>query len=233
MLRNNRQGFSLIELLTAMFVLAFVLVMAFGMFTFGSNMFRQSLQRQSLQTEVERVKAVMERDLALTDFQTVAAVSREHSVTIAGITESTRKDGLAISTLSNWNDDSLYDPVTGLPRYDRYIVYYATQEDPARLIRQEIAPSIVPAQGLSLPYGSLGANMADSPAVNTDVVRTTVLGDNVYAFRVERVHENTTVQVGLRLRRLGGHQGQSTQKRADENLEVDLVFRPQNTWPEF
>ncbi len=212
------------ELLIAAVILGLLLALAFGSVTMVTKLFNETELRQSAELQLRSIKLLLERDLELTDFWMTNSLSRGPTGDMGS------RDALAVTTLSDWQAPSRYDGVTGRPLWDRYVVWYATQEEPGRLIRQVVAPG---GGGLTLTeaYQDLSSNLSEiSPEGNRDVLVTRYLSEGLESFRVTPRLQNGTVQVQIQLRSEGGRRAQSME-RATENLELTLTFRLRNTWP--
>lgn len=220
--RNKRQGMTLGELLVASSIFLLVLGMVVGIMVMGVRMFHHASLRQGIEGDARRIAARLRQDLATTDFRTVSSVTR----TVA----TDRRDGLAMAALSDWNEPTKFDAI-GLPKWDRYKVYYATQESPGRLIRQEVNPSGMPTDGWVAPYANLSLNLQDNPQLNLSVLNSNSLSDIVVRFTAEPDFADNTVTVNCRLRKIGPQKAQTLQ-RADENLEFRLLLKARNTWPD-
>ena len=91
-------------------------------------------------------------------------------------------------------------------------------------------PSPPDPPGFITPYGALGANINEEPALNEDVIYTRSMSEDVIDFTVNLRFENGTIETILRLR-AEGIQRPGTQDRTEENLQVRFTFQPKNTWP--
>ena len=141
------------------------------------------------------------------------------------------RDALAMSTLDDWDAPANYDPLTLRPVWNRYIVWYANLSSPTgALYRQLVDPPLPGSGGFITPYGDLGSNINEDPALNGDVIYTRIMSEDVIDFTVNLRFENGTIETILQLR-AEGIQRPGTQDRTEENLQVRFTFQPKNTWP--
>ena len=220
-MRSNRRGFTLIETLITLVVFSLLLVMIFGTFGMSTSIFQDTEVRQSTELQMKSIKLLLQRDLELGDFWFLNSVSRDQG-------DGTFRDALAIGTLNDWDDASQFDPTTGRPTWNRYLVWYATQEDPGKMIRQVVGSG---GAALTGPYLGLSTNINDEPSGNNDVTYSRTLSDRVKDFKIDSRLQNGTVEVKLRLESRGAGRPNSME-RTVENLELTLSFRPRNTWPQ-
>ncbi|MCA9778439.1 MAG: type II secretion system protein [Candidatus Eremiobacteraeota bacterium] len=220
-MRPERRGFTLIETLITLAVFSLLLVLIFGTFSMSTSIFQDTDVRQSTEIQMKSIKLLLQRDVELSDFWFMNSVSRVQG-------DSTYRDALSISTLGDWDNAAEFDATTGRPTWSRYVVWYATQETPGRMIRQ-----VVDGGGAALtgPYADLSININETPGSNANVLYSRTLSDRVKDFRVDTRLQNGTVEVKLRLESRGAGRPNSMQRTVD-NLELTLTFRPRNTWPQ-
>lgn len=227
MYRNrNRRGQLLIEMMIALGMLSLMLLLVFSAFTMSTRIFSESLVRQSAEQQLKAIRLLLERDLDLTNFWLVGVHS---PVAPSG----PRRDALSLVTLSQWDDASLFDPTTSRPAWNRYVVWYATQTEPGRLIRQVLNPPNVPPNAFYVsPFEGLSTGLQDAnPENNRYALYTRYLSENVVDFQASSRLRNGTINVRLHLLHSGGKRALAADARAEDNLEVSWSFRPKNTWP--
>lgn len=225
MWKSSPGGFSLTELIVTMGILGVLMTLAFGAFAFTTRVFADTNTRQSTETEMRNIKVLLERDLELTNFWQVNTQART-------LPHGTR-DGLAFVSLSDWTASGNFLAATGRPAWDRYVVWYSTQDNPSgSLYRQLLAPGLPPGGHLNSFYSDLSSNLSDSnPDGNKDVIYSRRLSQSVVDFEVTPKLTNGTVEVRIRLLAKGGMRPQSGGVRTAENLETKITFQPRNTWP--
>jgi len=206
-----------------MSVLLAILALVVAIMIYGVRMFGHTSLRQGLEGDARRISSRLKKDLALSDFHTVSVQER----LVSGL----RRDGVGLGSLSDWNDPSNFQAGLGLPRWNRYTVYYATQEATGRLVRQDIEPPGIPLAGWNSPYSALSSNLRDDPTLNTSVVSSTVLSSQVEHFECRADVSENTVTVVCRLREKGQNVA-GTNKKGDESIQFRLLLKTKNTWPD-
>lgn len=216
-------GFSLMEAVVVFFILGLLSAGALALFIYGSRAFHHSITRQGLLGESERIRIKLTGDFKPSHHATVAVAVRQ--TTLADGTD-VQRDGVAFATLSDWKDSSNFT-VQGLPRWNRYVVYYATTEASGRMVRQLVEPG---GNFPPRPYAALGTNLSLDPTNNLNVLQTTVLSKNVLSFEVERNEERQLLDINLKLRDGGRFEANSTRK-VDEVQESIFSLEALNTYP--
>lgn len=219
---------TLLELILSMAIFLGIMAMVFGIFIYGTKMFQQTSFRQGLEGDARRIAAKLRKDIALSSFQTVSALNR--TTTASGPT--LRRDAYAVGALSDWSDSANFRPGLGLPRWNQYIVCYATLDPEGRLLRQVISPTSVPSDGFLTPYAALSTNLANTPSYNSDVANTTTLSNQIESFQAEPDLSENTVTLTCSLRRRQGQKKAGTNKEIDESFEFRLLVKAKNTWPD-
>lgn len=210
------------ETLVTLSVLSLLLVVIFGTFGMATSIFQDTDVRQSSENQLRSIKLLMERDLELGDFWLLNTMNRP----IAD--PPTSRDAFAIGTLADWDNPAQFDSVTGRPSWNRYIVWYATQESSGKMVRQVVEPP--GGAVLTAPYANLGANLNDDPDLNAHVLYSRTLSERLRNFQVEAAPQNGTLKATIGLQTTGAKRPNS-QQNTMENLELTLVFLPRNTWP--
>jgi prepilin-type N-terminal cleavage/methylation domain-containing protein len=211
----KRLGFSLLETLVGMALLSTLLAVTFGLFQWGSRHSALAAMRQGLQSDAHRIFASVDGALFAAPRETLDVLQRS-----AG---GRRRDALCAAALSDWADAALYDPVTGLPLWDRYVVFYATQADPlGSLLRLQLDPGTPCAQ----PYPAFPGTLLSEavPSATPLISRVQLLAsERVADFRLERGAD--TLRVSLRLQSGSVAPGPS---RRTESLEIRHSVALQN-----
>ena len=198
----------------------------FAAFSHSTRSFQHAVLRQGLQGESLRFSNILGRDNRLTNYHSTHVVPRLFTKS-GGLVVS--RDGFAVAALSDWDDNSKFDTVTGLPIWDRHTVYYATDDaDSGRLIRQSIDPG-GPTNGD--PFFALDSNLQSQPNLNTGVLNTQQLSSNVESFSATADDGSEALVVSLVLRRKGGVKRTSAGRRTDETLESQITLTARNTFP--
>lgn len=190
----------------------------FGVFHLGSGAFRVSVLRQDLQSKARQVLSRLERELVQSSLGTLSVDdSPARLVPVDG--GNVRRQALCLAALADWNDLTLYDPNTGAPEWNRYVLYHATREPQGRLIRTEIEPAAVVAgpwpefTSFVLPEGPVAG------------LSSAVVADEVLEFSI--VPDGKALVCSLKLRRQSGDR-LGGQKPRDEVYQLDIEARPRN-----
>ena len=215
----RRRGVTLAELLVAMSILGLLLGAVFSLFGLGTDAFRISLLRQDLQTTARFILTRLEQEIRVTHLESMSVADTRSVGT-------SRRHMLCMSSLSDWNDLTLYDVNSGMPRWNRYLLYYATLEVPlGGLIRLELE---APASGPWSAFKALvppSSGLPASPFAGAKITRGQILTAEVLEFGVTPADK--ALHCTLKLRRqdtatMGG------QKRRDEVFQLDIEARPRN-----
>lgn len=217
---RRAQGFSLAELVFGTTVFFIFLGMALSFLTRGYQAFHFLQTQQSLQGEALRVKTVLESDFGKTHFRAIGTQAR--TATVDG--ETVSRDQANCVSLDNWADPENYQEMTGIPKWNRHVVYLSSTEGQGKLERVAVGPS---------EPGPLRAHPLKSmESFEGPIFGRQLLTSNLYAFRVEPNAFMQEVVVSLKLRGLGGRRGLDA-GRAEETFQAEFHWTPQNTVPRF
>lgn len=225
-MRVRQNGLSLLETMVSMSILAFVMGAVFLAFTESSRTFQHSLLRQGLQGDAAKMESLVGRDVRISDFYTRAIIDRSFTTSDGRVVE---RDGFSVAALSDWDEPTNFDSVTGLPLWNQYVVYYATNdEDSGRLVRQ-----LVDGAGSTggAPYLGLATNMSNDPSLNGNVLTSTLVSSQVDEFRVDADDGTHALEIRLKLRRRDGRRRSGGEEKVDETLEVRFSPSALNTFP--
>ena len=228
---RRRGGFSLPEMIVATASMAFIFGIVFLLFSYAVNGYRLLDVRQGMQGNALKARNSLERDFSLSHYDSTESSECHLGNDLAGA----RRDAVCMLGLSNWNDADRFSDL-GYPRWDRFIVYYATTtEEAGRLIRLELKPVTIadPAQGLRIAPLSvtfLAGLEAGGPGSDWIVVNRQTIMDKLDVFEAQCDDTTQTVSV-----RLTGSQTDALRpggmKRIDEGMEAVFRFDPMNTSP--
>lgn len=200
-------------------ILGTLLLLIFGSFGMATSLFQDTDVRQSAENQLRGIKLLLQRDLELSDFWLNNSLERS--------TPDGWRDALSVSALGDWDNPANFDGASDRPLWNRYVVWYATQEPDARLYRQVVEPGGL----ITVPYAGLSTNLSDlNPDGNANALYTRLMSNRVRNFQVTSRLQNGTVRVGLRLRAEGSRRP-NTATRTVENLELVMTFHPRNTFP--
>lgn len=215
---STHRGFSLIEIMVSSTILIFLMAAVFFAFDFGTRAFNESNTKQNAQAEVTKLYMRLRQDLRQTHFRSVSAVPRTFTVTSGDV----RRDAVCFTGVRNWKDPASFDEVNGLPKWDRYVLFYGTQQ--GHLVRTNIDPeypdfSPAPFDGLNEVEF-----MSDNP-LNNIALQTSysIISRSLHSFEVELDPSRDMVLVRCLMKQTTGHKV--------ESVELKFDISPQNTWP--
>lgn len=224
------RGFTLAETIVACSLLLLVFGGAFYFFSVGARGFNLGLSQSQTLSDFQVFARLIKRDLELTHYYSVSTVSRTAD-TSQGTVD---REGLSLAGLSDWGDDARFEVATGLPKWDRWILFHANREDVGTLFRSELERRPV-ASGSYYPLrprtsGDVLPLMIGDPAALPGVLRSQTLTRNVHSFDVAlddghqsvEVHLTTFADPGLRM---------TSQERDEEYKETRVVIVPLNSYP--
>lgn len=206
------------------FLLVFIMLGTFVVFGFGTRGFYQAVARVGAVGEVNRLRAVAGRDLSLTHFNSVTTEAREVNLPRGRV----RRDGVALAALSDWTDEDRFY-LSELPKWDRWVVLYATTEEKGRLLRLELESS--PPLPLPGAYSRLRNVIDLEPGGVAGLIRSTTLSEDVYAFEATSDRYLRVVRLRLLLWR-GDRKRMTSETEAEEFSEALLEISPMNSYPE-
>lgn len=226
------RGFTLLEAMFTVAIMGGLIVILAGVFSTAAAGFKLGNSRLGLQGELRRILAPLRRDLRNASYQSasVAPIAVRVAAAPPGAVPQVdvRRDRLCFNGLkNNGRNNSQYDPDSGKPLWDCYLVYFATADNPnGRLVRAVL--DVSPPRLTARVFPNLnGADLSlSNPALAAEGLR--VLSKQVLAFDAELDDTTQMVRFGLRLRaEAGRREGKSTA----EIMEVQISVRPANTWP--
>lgn len=219
------RGFSLLEVMMSMFLLAIVSFVMFEVFRVGTGYFRVAVLRQGAQGSARRSLVALERAIEQAYPEAIALQNDPgRTVVVGGATF--HRDAICLPDLSNWNDMSLYNDA-GLPNWDRYQICYATRDLPVgKLVMLTVDPG---GAGVAGPWaGFLPGLLTDLPPdAGGALVSRKILAQEVLDFSL--TPDGESFKVSLRLR--GQAQGPTRGAPRQEDFQLTLRVRPQNKLP--
>lgn len=217
-------GFTLLETVVTTMVLGSLMLVIFAVFSLGASGFRVGSNRLQLQGDLRRVLIPLRRDLENSSFPSMSAtvleIATPQKPPLPLPSMPARRDGICMNGLRDSLSDSSYADGSGLPQWDCFVLYFATQDLPdgrlMRLLLKDATPSV-----LSLPRP---LSLADLSFANPDLIsrEARVVSDQVLGFQVRLDSSNQLVHVGLKLR---------TREPQLELLEIEMTIDPLNTSP--
>lgn len=232
---DRRGGYTLMELMVAVSIFLGLLAIVFFFFQFGARAFRSALQKQGVQSDALRVMDSLQADFRRTTAPSVLIRSRQR--TVAGV--AVGRDAVSFSSLKDWSnphDSDNFDLITAQPKWNRYWVYYATQnQDRGSLLRVRLDPSPPPVAPLPLTLAEFSAVLQDNPNANLyqgGRPTTSTLCTNVYAFEF-RPPDHGEYRLVLKLReKRAPRPGQGRMVEAEDTYEIVTSLRAENTYPQ-
>lgn len=224
------RGFSLLELVICFGIFSLLSLVALGILVFGAQGFHQVVYEQGSQTDLRRIMASLQRDLTSTHHRSLTLIDRDSA---AGYP----RDAICLASLDSWSDPGNFDRYLR-PRWNRYIIYYATLEQKGknqagRLIREVCSPNGAPtgAFEFSTFLTSPGYFLVEGPALQNRDVKSQILSDRLWKFELS--NDLVTQSISLRLALRNPPQNTATgTEREMHTMEVLQEIKPANTWPQ-
>ncbi|MBS2036270.1 hypothetical protein JST97_14865 [bacterium] len=201
-----KRGFSVLEAVLACALFSLASLCLFGLMQFGFRAFSMGGQRMGLQAEQEAILMHLRADLEFTTVSSLrVADGGPRNVVVplsVGPTNEPRHQ-LCCCGLTDWNAKNNYNPQSGLPNWDLYLIYQADLAPQGSLFRVEMGPvyyandegwnqfSSYSAAFPNLPPG-LGANVA-----GLVVRRRQRLSSNLLGFEVTKASSDLVVRLLL------------------------------------
>jgi len=219
------------DLLMSMALLSILSWLTFSVFAQTSSIFNLSSSRANLQSEIRRIQVSMGRAVSQSSFYTISThtppaipVPRVDNLTMMA-----RRDSMSCATLNDPSNPASFDDTSGLPKWDRYLVYMASQESPnGKLIQFQInrpGPDDLQVEMSPALPGVVAVYPAGVLAGTAKVIT-----HRLVHFETALSAADQTVTISLIVR---GDAGRIVggRKTTAELLETKLIFRPENTWP--
>jgi hypothetical protein len=230
------RGFSLLEAVVSCALLAVTATLLFLTLNLGFKGFNLASTRMGVQGEMQTAVSRLQQDLELTTLVGVQPFTQRSVDLVLDSTVTTQaRHILCLPGLSDWqpaNGNAMFVAETGLPRWDRYLVYHSDlQTADSRLHRLEIDPGGVFGGSRWTDFSSYLSGYPGSPPVRGAIIgRSTVtlvreLTRHLLSFEV--VKENTGVAVVLKMRARGRNPVEGGTSR-DELLETRMRLVPRN-----
>ncbi len=228
---KGRAGFTLLEALVSCAILGSLMLAACAVFELGMQGFRLGTTRLDLQGELRRVLTPLRKELRNSSYLSVSMVSPplcsvQSNPPQPTPLEAVRRDAICFNGLRKWVPGS-YDVQNGLPKWDCYVVYFATQDSPdGTMVRMLFEDNTVDTITRPLSLAEADLTTGNTKLIDGEVRR---LSAQVMEFAVELNPAEQVVQLHLRIR---GKAGRSLGRQTTaEILEVRTAVRPANTWP--
>ncbi|MBT9583038.1 hypothetical protein IV102_06805 [bacterium] len=206
----------------------------FSVFNYGQRGFRMAAGRNDLQSDARSSLTRLKHDLehsTLTGVSVDSGILRKVTVPLMAGPSVQPRHLVCMPALSDWNAPGNFHGTTGLPLWDRYILYHADlQTDKARLFRVELQVASFPGDSwagfLTYAAGFLGNPPPGGATVGGGTVRgLRALAGNLLGFEVSKSTKNAVVVLRLWNRVKGPLEGS---KLRDEILELRSRIAPNN-----
>lgn len=186
-----KRAFSIVELVLAMALFGLISLLIFSLLLSGTRSFNIVMSRSTLQGELNRSLARLQGEVRRSSASLVT-VLRASDRQVEGHC----RHGICLSSLKDWRAESSYDQ--GSPRWDEFVLFYATMQTPGRLLRRVYhpagAPFSAPMTGLSAATDLLDQGSPD----------TSVLAQHVEEFKLTYDGGSGVLEASLQLRRRAG-----------------------------
>lgn len=209
------RGFTILEVLVASLLFGLLSTTLFQAFRFGALSFQRAATRQDAQSALRMAYFSLRDDLRKSHFHTVSLLARNFQIEGREL----RRDALVFGGLKDWNSTESFDAVNGLPKWDRYILYYGTRS--GLLVRAHIDPDRPDFSPNPFPELEPELYLREDPSLNRGYqsgFRT--LSRDLLSFECSTEPATDQVQVRCLL-----------QNASARKSEVSLTVYPQNTWP--
>lgn len=214
MVRRQR-AFTILEVLVAGLLFGLLSTALFQAFRYGSVAFQRASSRQDAQSALRTAYLSLRDDLRKSHFHSISVLPRTQR---KGDLE-VRRDALCLAGVKDWSAAASFDAVNGLPKWDRYILYYGTAS--GKLVRTLIdldRPDYSPS-----PFDDLDPDtyLQEDPALNRGYQSSfRIMTRDLDVFECRTEPASDQIEVGLLL-----------VDRQGRKNEVRLTVYPQNTWP--
>ena len=226
----------MIELMFAVGLFLGVSILIFAFFRYGVRSFAKANQKHGMQTDALRTIESLQVELKRSAIASVLVENDSaRSLTIEG--EIVQRDVISFATLKNFRDISNsenYDPDTGAPLWNRYLVYYATKDEIGRMIRLKVDPDPAPEGPLPMLKDDFDRLYYDNPNTNSFEGQTpqfVELAKNVYDFRISDP-ERGSYSISLKLKEERLQEAVTVERRRTHDYyEIKLSISPENSFP--
>lgn len=214
----KRKGISLVELLLAMALFGLLNLLMFVALQSGTRSYGIAMSRSSLQGDLNRSLARLQGEIRRSSASLVTVAADP-----TRLVQGQARHGLCLGSLQDWRANTSYT-ADGDPLWDEYIVYYATMEQPGRLVRQTHRPPGAPYLAPMVGF-SASSHMTDTPA--THGFGTLVLAQHLEEFRLRYDGGSSVLELQMCLRRRAGLSPQGNRVQ-EESVQANCQLRLSN-----
>ena len=225
----RNRAFSLSEVIVVCALMGLVMGGVFLLFHMGTRGFSRAVSESGAVGELQRASRVIQRDLRLTHF--LSASERQREVTTSAGTFD--RDGLAVAGVSNWAAPSNFEAGTELPKWNRWILFYASRDEKGKLYRLEMVrnPDSKGNYYPIVPLGNLQKYMVNDPLELEETLRVSTLCHNLRSFRVEIDPYERLLKTTFRINK-DGVKRMTSEQSVEDSLEAQFDISPMNSYPE-
>jgi hypothetical protein len=217
------RGFSLLEAIVVLGLFGLVVGGVFAFFRMGTRGFYSAISKTGTVGELQRMTRVLRRDIQLSHFYSISTHFREVT-----LDDTYRRDALCVAGLSNWKDEESFEVGTGLPKWDRWVVFSVTDE--GNFVRSETERTPW-SPGQYYPIEPMEDLPEFLEAGSSSRLRVSQLGVGVREFSSELDFEKRLVNVQIVLEGKPGRRMTSEETTRDV-LEAQYEIYPLNSYPE-
>lgn len=225
--RSTNRGFTVMEALVTVSVFSLFFGVLLATISHGFRTYSVALARSDVAIEARRLVLFFEKELRGSSYFSVVTEKRTLNTGLS-------RDGICFVTLSDWSREDAYNNYETRPDWDRYTVYYATEDPTAgKLIRLVIDPGT---PGLRpYPYVPFLAfpddYLLEEPigATPNDVKNVRLLATKVKSFKVTLDPLQQEVRVHTLLRQNGLMSRRTDGLREGGTFELNYIIQPQNS----
>lgn len=231
---SRRRGFSLLEMMFSVGLFGLLMVMVFAFFEFGTRSFYLSTMRQGVQSDALRVITGLQKELKRTNRGTVSSADRTNAII------NKDRDAVSVGGLQDWSDRSNgnnFDLNSGLPKWNRYVIYYATVgPEKGTIYRLSVDPNPPPEAPTPIDPLVLQSTINDDPNSNLfDGANPAyvLLSENVEEFKVILDQpEPGHCEIRLRLSSRRPPRPGGNADSEEETYEIVTSVATENSYPE-
>ena len=221
------RGFSVVEAILACALFSLAGLCLFTMLQFGFRAFSIGGQRMGSQAEAETILMRLRADLEFTTVSSIRTLDgggRNIVVPLSVGATNQPRHLLSCCGLTDWNDKDKYDRYSGLPKWDRYLVYHADLSPQGSFYRLELDPTTpVNDEGWQQFSNYCGAFPNTPPTVGANVAGARVLrrqrlSNRLLGFEVTKAADDMILRVLLYNQ--AGYQGPTSGSKRSQVLET-------------
>lgn len=233
----KKKGFSLIELIISCFIFVGLSILVFTFFRYGTRSFQTANQKHGLQTDALRTVESLKTELSRSARSSIDLLGEDdpsRSISVEG--QSVRRDVISMAALKKWQDftsSENYDLESAAPKWNRYLIFYATKAEIGQIIRVKLDPTPPPEAPRRILSSDLDATINDDPNLNRyagEVPSYVALARNVHEFKITPDGGGFSVSLKLKERHIT-EAIEPGARRPYDFYELKLTVTPGNTYP--